>query len=79
MNSGRAHANSFPNILMCVTYRPIKEKIWNIYEHASPITFPACKWTNYRVYKKKLNRFEIGTISIQFLIYMASLGTYNVE
>ena len=36
----------------------------------------------YRVYKKKLHRFEIAlktAISIQFLMYIASLGTYNVE
>ena len=33
---------------------------------------------NYRVYKKKLNRFEIAYI-YEFFIYIASLGTYNVE
>jgi hypothetical protein len=39
----------------------------------------------YRVYKKKLNRFEIALnfakhlfVSV-FFIYIASLGTYNVE
>jgi hypothetical protein len=38
------------------------------------------------VYKKKLHRFEIAlkfakptAISIQFLMYIASLDTYNVE
>jgi hypothetical protein len=39
----------------------------------------------YRVYKKKTeqiwncSQFRKTAISIQFLIYMASLGTYNVE
>ena len=39
----------------------------------------------YRVYKKKLNRFEIALnfakqlLVSSFFIYMACLGTYNVE
>jgi hypothetical protein len=39
----------------------------------------------YRVYKKKLNRFEIALNFAKqlfvsgFYIYIASLGTYNVE
>ena len=43
-------------------------------------------WLIYRVYKKKLNRFEIALnfakhlfVSGFLYIYIASLGTYNVE
>ena len=42
-------------------------------------------YRNYRVYKKKLHRFEIALkfakqlLVSSFFMYIASLGTYNVE